>query len=75
MSRVNRYTTEMMIDEDIKLQDGKTRLFGGDNHRGHIKIGSSMYKYTRRLKDPFLVQDGENPYIYTLELVGPSLNI
>ncbi|HGE7935507.1 TPA: hypothetical protein ACGDXJ_003913 [Clostridioides difficile] len=59
---------EILIDKDIIDQKGITQLGYGDNHRGYVSIGGNRYKYTRRLKDPFLVLDGETPYIYTLEL-------
>ncbi|HBG5485393.1 TPA: hypothetical protein KQG96_000184 [Clostridioides difficile] len=66
---------EILIDKDIIDQKGTTQLGYGDNHRGRVIIGSSMYLYTRRLKDPFQVQKGENPYAYTLERVGELYNI
>ncbi|HBE9358808.1 TPA: hypothetical protein KR441_002374 [Clostridioides difficile] len=71
-SATNSYTTESKIDQNIIDQEGKTQLGNCDNHRGTIKIGKSEYRYTRRLKDEFQVQDGESPYIYTLE---PITNI
>lgn len=74
-SATNSNTTESKIDQDIIDQEGKTQLGFGDNHRGTIKIGSSEYIYTRRLKDPFQVDIGENPYAYTLERVNKSFNI
>lgn len=72
---IQRTKDEILIDEDIEKQQGKTQLGLGDNHRGRVTIGSTQYVYTRRLKDPFLVQDGENPYIYTLEAEGLNINI
>ncbi|EGT4600355.1 hypothetical protein KWK98_003290 [Clostridioides difficile] len=74
-SATNSYTTESKIDQDIIDKKGTTQLGYGDNHRGRVTIGSTQYVYTRRLKDPFLVQDGENPYIYTLETEGLNINI
>lgn len=68
-SATNMYTTESEIDQDIINQKGATQLGYGDNHRGTITIGKSKYRYTRRLKDVFQVQEGESPYFYTLEFI------
>lgn len=72
---IQKTKDEILIDEDIINQNGATLIGYGDNHRGRVTIGSSMYEYTRRLKDPFQVQKGENPYAYTLERVGELYNI
>ncbi|HBE9410069.1 TPA: hypothetical protein KNH77_001384 [Clostridioides difficile] len=74
-TEIKRTSDEILIDNDIINQKGTTLIGYGDNHRGRVIIGSSMYLYTRRLKDPFQVQKGENPYAYTLERVGELYNI
>ena len=72
---IKRTSDEILIDNDIINQKGTTLIGYGDNHRGRITIGSSMYLYTRRLKDPFQVGAGGNPYAYTLERVGELYNL
>ncbi|HDF5576468.1 TPA: hypothetical protein PC790_000798 [Clostridioides difficile] len=74
-TEIKRTSDEILIDNDIINQKDTTLIGYGDNHRGRVIIGSSMYLYTRRLKDPFQVQKGENPYAYTLERVGELYNI